>query len=217
METTETARGIYEDTVEGQELSAHELAAQLLEQVEDIRQVIAGDTEGVRDDILDVFEEPEIDMEEVAGQLEDTAKDVRDILGQSGITISELPDGVAGQAQLGGGSIDIDPNSIQSDGDELINKEVAKDIRDHEVEHTKQSASANADGIEVGNQQFDAREIREAAAISVQRNTSFLSAEYQRITASLPMNEGDRELVREGKFIELERRKNGVRQVSQVA
>ena len=73
----------------------------------------------------------------------------------------------------------------------------------------EQSAVADANAIQVGAQEFDGRKIREAASISVQKRVDFLSAEYQAITNALPMDDTDRQLVRAGKFKELERRKNG--------
>tara|TARA_Y100000310_G_scaffold253079_1_gene259867 strand:+ start:1290 stop:1832 length:543 start_codon:yes stop_codon:yes gene_type:complete len=142
-------------------------------------------------------------QQEIANQLTDASDHIRSSLGA--VTMSELPDGVAGQANLDSDEVWIDPSAIQSDdGNTLINIEKSKDIAAHEWEHTEQSAIADQDGIEVDGQKFDEREIREAAAISVQKHTDFLSAEYQRIAADLPMNQAQRNLVREGKFSELE-------------
>ncbi|MBT7337472.1 hypothetical protein HN801_02085 [Candidatus Peregrinibacteria bacterium] len=183
MTSLDTASALYEDIVEDNVQSSSSLASQL--------------------------EQNALDEEaEVAAHLDEAAKDIRSSIG-SAMTMKELPGGVAGQAQLGTDNVWIDSNSIRaSDGNSIIDTTVASDIADHEEEHTRQSAEANQEGVEINGQQFDAREVREAAAISVQKETDFLSAEYKKITAALPMNEADRALVREGDFAELERKKN---------
>jgi hypothetical protein len=183
MTSLDTASALYEDIVEDNVQSSSSLASQL--------------------------EQKALDEEaEVAAHLDEAAKDIRSSIG-SAMTMKELPGGVAGQAQLGTDNVWIDSNSIRaSDGNSIIDTTVASDIADHEEEHTRQSAEANQEGVEINGQQFDAREVREAAAISVQKETDFLSAEYKKITAALPMNEADRALVREGDFAELERKKN---------
>ena len=210
MTALDTARAIYEKTVEGQGLSVSELSNRLRERAEDIRMALGGRGDDVRGEISWIFENSQnVDMEAVGDCLEETARDIADILGQSNITISELPSGIAGQAQLDGGEIDIDPDSILSNGGRLIDRGITESIRDHEIEHTKQSSSADVSGIEIGGRKFSGREIREAAAISVQRETGFLSDEYKRIMTGLPMSACDRALVRQGEFRTLEKKKNG--------
>ncbi len=207
MESTEAARAIYEDTLDGGEHSVSQLANELHQRAEELRQEeIDGACDDVHGEVADVVEHG--DEREVAQRLDEAAGDIRSALGEHAPVMKELPGEVAGQAELDSSAMWVDPNSIQSDGDRVIDRQVAQDIGDHEAEHQQQSVEADADTIRVGTQEFDGREIREAAAISVQNRRDFLSAEYQAITNALPMDEADRRLVREGRFRELEQRKN---------
>ncbi|MBU0766811.1 hypothetical protein KKF55_03440 [Patescibacteria group bacterium] len=199
MESLEQARAIYSEVVDGQSTTAGEIARELQVCADEVRlgtaEVLESDASG--------------ESEEVARYLEQAGNDLRSVLTKGDPTIKELPSGVAGQAQLDSNMIEIDPHSIQSDSGRIIDKKVAENVRDHEIEHTKQSANADASGIEVNGNKFNERQIREAAAISVQTETSFLSSEYKQIMASFPMDAVDRVLVREGKFRDLEKKKNG--------
>jgi hypothetical protein len=219
MTSLDTASALYEDTVEGSEQSSAALASALEAQAKEVQQLTSAEqtsqlSDGVRDALQDALEDVPVEnigseVTEVADYLKTAASDIRSSMDAS-VTMKELPGGVAGQAQLGTENVWIDHNSIRArEGSRLIDTGIASDIAVHEEEHTKQSASADQAGIEVRGQQFDAREVREAAAISVQNETKFLSAEYQKITASLPMDVEDRVLVQKGNFSELERKKNG--------
>ena len=212
MTSLDTASALYEDVVDGNEQSSATLAADLEKKAREVREATTAEatseiSDDVRDELSDALEN--IAPEDVATYLDEAAKDIRSSIGNA-VTMTELDAGVAGQAQLGTDKVWIDSQSIRAtSGDSLIDTTVASDIADHEEEHTRQSADANQEGVTINGKEFDAREVREAAAISVQRETDFLSAEYKKITAALPMNEADRALVREGDFSELERKKNG--------
>lgn len=227
MTSIDTASALYEDIVDGNEQSSAALAADLEKRAREVREATSKDatseiSDEVRDELSNALEnvapeDIEDEVEDVAAHLDKAAKDIRSSIG-SAVTMKELDAGVAGQAQLGTDNVWIDSNSIRSDdGDSLIDKTIAADIADHEEEHTRQSATANQEGVTIDGKEFDAREVREAAAISVQRETEFLSAEYKKITAALPMNEADRALVREGDFEGLERKKNGGASISLAA
>ncbi len=209
MTTINTAQAIYEDTIEKSgEISAEDLERQLRERSEALRgEQHAEMSEETREDLEIVLTDGE-DPEDIANDLDEAADDIHSSLGGKNATMKELDPGVAGQAELGKDKMWINPKSIKSDDEKVIDKEIAEDVALHEEEHTKQSATADADGVEINGKAFDAREIREAAAISVQYRTDFLSAEYQQITKGLPMNAEDRELVRKGKFRELQAKKN---------
>lgn len=219
MTSLDAASALYEDVVDGNEQSSAALAADLEKKAREVREANSSETtteisDEVRDELSAALEDiapedTEGEVEEVAEHLDTAAKDIRSSIGAT-VTMKELDQGVAGQAQLGTDNVWIDSQSIRSqDGDSLIDTGVASDIAVHEEEHTKQTATADQEGITINGQEFDAREVREAAAISVQENIDFLSAEYQQITANLPMNAADRELVQKGEFKELERQKNG--------
>lgn len=210
MTSLETASALYEDTIDGTEQSSTALAAGLEKRAREVREMASEKattdiSAEVRDELSDALES---EVEKVAAHLDEAANDIRSSIGST-MTMTELENGVAGQAQLGIDKVWIDPDAIRAEsGDSLIDTVVAEDIADHEEEHTRQSAASNQESIEVNGQEFDAREVREAAAISVQRETEFLSDEYKKITAALPMDASDRALVREGDFSGLEQKKN---------
>ncbi|MDA0375773.1 MAG: hypothetical protein O3A80_00490 [bacterium] len=219
MTSLDTASALYEDTVKGSEQSSVALASALEKRAREVRDAASAEkasqtSDEVRNELNIALEGKSVDdaqseIKKTADHLDTAAKDIRSSM-DANVTMKELPGGVAGQAQLGTDNVWIDHDSIRArDGGRLIDTGIASDIAVHEEEHTKQSASADQEGIAINGQQFDAREVREAAAISVQNETKFLSAEYQKITASLPMDNEDRNLVRAGKFVELEQRKNG--------
>ncbi|MBT5236831.1 hypothetical protein HOL63_00490 [Candidatus Peregrinibacteria bacterium] len=211
MTSLDTASALYEDVVDGNEQSSAALAADLEKKAREVREATSAEatadiSDDVRDELTDALEN--IAPEDVATYLDEAAKDIRSSIGNA-VTMKELDAGVAGQAQLGTDKVWIDSQSIRAtSGDSIIDTTVAADIADHEEEHTRQSADANQEEVTINGKEFDAREVREAAAISVQRETDFLSAEYKQITAALPMSEADRSLVREGDFEGLERKKN---------
>jgi hypothetical protein len=219
MTSLDTASALYEDTVEGSEQSSAAIASELEKRAGEVRDAASAEkasqtSDEVRNELSIALEgksgnDAQSEIEETADHLDTAAKDIRSSI-DANVTMKELPGGVAGQAQLGTDNVWIDHDSIRArDGDRLIDTGIASDIAVHEEEHTKQSASADQVGIAVNGKQFDAREVREAAAISVQKETAFLSAEYQKITAALPMDAEDRILVQKGNFSELERKKNG--------
>jgi len=195
----ETARAIYEEETQDEQ-SARELASDLRRRAAELRaREIDAKHEEFAEDV----------RVEVSGVLAAAADDLDSSLGEYNPTMKQLEDGVAGQAKLDSSWMAIDPHVIGGDGAQLIDSTMAKDIARHEAEHQQQSATADAEGIVVGIRIFNAREIREAAAISVQQRQDFLSSEYRHITASLPMDSTDRKLVRGGKFQQLEAKKNG--------
>jgi len=219
MTTIDTASAFYEDVVDGNEQSSAALAQSLAQKAREVREANSTDiATDISDDVRNELEtalkdvahnDAETQVEEIAEYLDVAAKDIRSSIGNT-VIMKELDSGVAGQAQLGEGVVWIDSQSIRAqDGDSLIDTEDAHDIAIHEEEHTKQSVDANQEGVTINGKNFDAREVREAAAISVQKNINFLSAEYKKIAANLPMNADDRTMVREGDFSGLERKKNG--------
>jgi len=202
MSDFERARHIYEEVIEDQPKTAYVLAEQLRARAEEER----GKT---RVDMVHSLNNPEPPSAGVAKHLETAASDVEEVFSGYSAQLSDLPDGVAGQAPLGGSSFEVDPESIQNETGRLVNKQVAEAICVHEREHNRQSTQADQESISFNGNEFDERQIREAAAISLQEETGFLSDEYKQIMTELPMNSEDRNLVRLGRFAELEREMNG--------
>ncbi|MDD5025838.1 MAG: hypothetical protein PHH13_00510 [Candidatus Peribacteraceae bacterium] len=209
MTATETARAVYEEIAAADERSACELTQELIVVANDIRegtldhrQEIAGLLEGA----------PSKDMRTIATTLDQTAGDLRQVFGSASPTMKVLPGNTAGQAPLGGSVQDVmmDPLKMEAqEGVTIIDVDMAQDILAHEEEHTKQSATPDAQEIHVDSHTFDQRKVWEAGAISIQADTGFLSDEYQQIHADLPLDEQGRLLVREGRFKDLERKLNG--------
>ena len=132
----------------------------------------------------------------------------------SGSTVEAMEDGVAGKGQLDSDQRWIDPTKAKREapgGDVLIDVMQAGDTNEHEKEHNRQSRTADASSIQVGSQRLEEWEVREAGAISVQQQIDFLSGHYRWIHSVLPVNAAERELIRQGRFRELEARKNGGR------
>ena len=102
----------------------------------------------------------------------------------------------------------MDPTKLAEGQGKVVDEVMAQDIHDHEEEHNHQSAEADAEEIRIGADTWDAREVREIAAVSVQRRIDFLSTEYRGF-ARVKMNERHRTLVRQGRFRELESAMNG--------
>jgi hypothetical protein len=209
MASIDHARALYDDVVESStERSADQLARELRARAEEVRgEKIAG-TRGKVAEILGSAS-PE-DREDAAKKLEDAAKDIGTVFQGASPEFRKLEGDTAGEAQLESSVIRIDPTKIVSEDGEMIDRRKAEDILEHEKEHTQQSSVADATGITIGAQKFDARQIREAAAISVQDHIDFLSDEYRSIAQRLTMDAADRELVRKGRFKALEARKNHV-------
>lgn len=131
-----------------------------------------------------------------------------------GATIETMEDGIAGKGQLDSDKMWIDPLKAKREnpgGDVLIDVAQAEDTKNHELEHNRQSATADAEQITVPGATLEAWEVREAGSISVQKRVDFLCTRYKQIHALLPVNEAERELIRQGRFRELEARKNGRR------
>lgn len=206
MASLDHARALYDEVAEHTEGSVDVLKHALMERAKAVRE---GISEGTRTATADVLEHssPE-DLDATADALEQSAGDLEKTLGQHAPTLTKLGGDIAGEARLGANEIRIDPRKITGD-ETIIDVQMAEDVLAHEREHTRQSAVADAEGITIGMQQFDAREIREAAAISVQKDIRFLSDEYRSIAQRLTMDASDREFVRKGQFKALERRKSG--------
>lgn len=131
-----------------------------------------------------------------------------------GSTVETMEDGVAGKGQLDSDRRWIDPLKAKhsaAGGDVLIDVSKAVNTNRHEEEHNRQSLTADAASIRIGNQRLEEWEVREAGAISVQDRIDFLSGHYRWIHSVLPVNAAERDLIRRGEFRELERRKNGGR------
>ena len=191
MESLEEAQAIYEETAKSGECSVDTLAGKVEHQADDA-------------------------LEEVAHHLIKTAKDLRGALRKYNPTMKRLEDDTAGQAELNSSSMWIDPEKIiANNGADVIDSDLAEDIGRHEKEHQQQFAISDAHEIQIGSTTYDERKIREAAAISVMKSREELSDEYKAI-ASLTMDKEDRDLVRKGRFLDLERKKNG-NQVSNAA
>lgn len=212
METYPTARDYYEQATEDRELTAAELAQQLREQANQVR---AGETiddmrEDVSADVEVTLETPDEEvMDRIAKDMDETAQAVESTL-KSDTVVKELPQGVAGQAELGTDNVWVDPEAIMSGAEEqVIDETVARNVAVHEEEHTKQSQTADQATVTVGNRTFDATEVREAGAILEQDDKSFLSAEYQSIDKDFGADPEDQRLIRAGRFRELEAKKNG--------
>jgi len=193
MEATAAAQDIYDEETQGEQ-SVRDLAESLRRHGQEAVTEYSEIAADVRADVSHI--------------LNGAAADLDASLGAYNPTIKRLGNGIAGQARLQSSVMEIDPHAIAGDGSQLIAVERAADIARHEAEHQRQAAVADASGIVVHGEQFDAREIREAAAISVQWQRDFLSAEYRNIAAALPMDAGARDLVRQGRFRELEQKKN---------
>ncbi|MDD4627838.1 MAG: hypothetical protein PHE68_00390 [Candidatus Peribacteraceae bacterium] len=209
MASIDHARTLYDDVTESSvERSADELARELRERAKEIR---GAEIQKTRGEVAEVLEHasPE-EREDTARNLEEAAQDVGDVFKGSSSGLKKLEGNTAGEAQLDSSVIRVDPAKITFDGGKIVDKKKAGDILLHEQEHTKQSSVADAGEITIGSQKFDARKIREAAAISVQSRIDFLSDEYRSIAQNLTMDAADRELVRKGQFKALEARKNRV-------
>ncbi|MDO8468986.1 MAG: hypothetical protein Q7S29_04485 [Candidatus Peribacter sp.] len=213
MASREHAQALYDEVAEQHEGSVDALKARLIEQAAEVRQ---GLTDTTRSDVATALEHsvPE-ERAETADELEHAADDLGEAFHGSSLTLQKLDEDVAGEAQLGTDVIRIDPQKLAG-GDRIVDREKAQDILVHEQEHTQQSAQADAETITIDARTYDARAIREMAAISRQKRIDFLSDEYRGF-ARVTMDEQDRALVRAGKFRELEARKNGGVQVATAA
>ncbi len=212
MTSIDSARAIYEDTVSTTERGARELAQELKERAQELReQGVRSAQSEVRVTVAMLMQEvPPEEREEAADHLEQAGDDLQETLGDENPVMKKLPGDTGAQAELQSNKMWVDPTKLMKrDGDRIVDREIAQDERAHEHEHNLQSQEADAGEIAVGGRTLEAWEVREAAAISVQRRRDFLSTEYRSIIASLPMNDDDRLLVRAGKFRELEAKKNG--------
>lgn len=137
--------------------------------------------------------------------LRTTAGDVRRCLGEA--TIEEFDDNTMGQARRGQSGFTADLRKVKAEkteGPSLIDAAVADDLAEHELEHTKQKGPPDAPSIQVGVTRLDAWEVFELGAISVQKSTHFLDPTYKEIAATATISAGQRQLIRDGKFRELE-------------
>lgn len=213
MASLEHAQALYDEVAEQHDGSVDVLKARLIERAEEVCQ---GLTDSTRSEVETALEHsvPE-DREETADELERAADDLGEAFHGSSLTLKELDEDVAGEAQLGTDVIHIDPRKLTGT-DRLVDREKAQDILVHEQEHTRQSAQADAESVTIGAETYDARAIREMAAISRQKRIDFLSDEYRGF-ARVTMDEQDRALVRAGKFRDLEAKKNGGKPVTTAA
>lgn len=206
MTSHEHAQALYDEAAEQHDGSVDAFKNRLTERAQEMRQ---GITQATRSEVVDALEysSPE-ERDEAAHVLEHAAEDVAQVFRGSSLTLKKLDEDVAGEAQLGADVIRIDPRKL-SQGGAVIDVQMARDVLVHEQEHTRQSPVADADAVTIEGRTFDVSEVREAAAISVQQNINFLSAEYRSIAACLTMTADDRSLVRDGRFRELEAHKSG--------
>lgn len=216
MSTTEHARALYEDAAEatnGQTLET--LAAELERRARQIRgeQVAEGlreNAQEVRDDVAEVLAQTQPqEREEVADQLEETAETLRKVFGKAAPTVQKLPGDTAAEAKLASTEMHVDPLKIARGEREIVDEEIAEDIYYHELEHNHQSEQSDTEAITIGIATWKDDEVREIAAVSVQKRVDFLSATYRRF-ALVTMDEQDRALVRAGRFKALEAKKNGI-------
>src|SRR3989339_72716 len=204
MTSLEHAQALYDEVAERPEGTVDALKARLMERALEVRQ---GLTDTTRSEVAVALEQasPE-ERTETAAELQHAADDLDEAFRGSSLTLKKLDDDVAGEAQLGTNTIRIDPGKLTG-ADGIIDVEKAKEILVHEQEHTQQSAQADAETVTIGREAYDTRAVREMAAISCQKRIDFLSDEYRRF-AQVTMDEGDRALVRAGRFRELEAKKN---------
>ncbi|MDD5102864.1 MAG: hypothetical protein PHX93_00525 [Candidatus Peribacteraceae bacterium] len=205
MASHEHAQALYDEVADRHDGSVDAFKARLIERAREVRQGITKATRSEAADALE-YSSPE-ERDEAAHVLEHAAEDLNQAFRGSSLTLKKLDDDVAGEAQLGTDVIRIDPKKITG-GDGVVDSEKAKDILVHEQEHTRQSAQADAETVTISAETYDARAIREMAAISRQKRIDFLSDEYRGF-ARVTMDEQDRALVRAGQFHDLEIRKNG--------
>jgi hypothetical protein len=76
------------------------------------------------------------------------------------------------------------------------------------LEHTKQSGAPDVPSIRVGSTRLEAWKVFELGAISVQKSTAFLHQSYKDIAATATITADQRQLIRDGKFRELEQQLN---------
>jgi hypothetical protein len=196
----------------------------------------SGMRDEVRDEIADAMQNATPEQnQEAAAQLDEAAGDIRSTLGKHDPTMKDLPGNIAGQAQLQSSNMSVDTGAIQGSGKRIINKKVAADIGKHEARHQEQSATADATEVTLGKKEpevaepqnadakslpdteaevtagtttLDATELREFDAMEAQDDLGFVSGEYKAIhaKAAAVLSGSDRELIKAGKFKELERR-----------
>jgi len=214
MASHEHARALYDDVAERNEGTVDVFKARLIERAEEVRQ---GLTDATRSEVAIALQHssPE-EQEEVADELDRAAEDLDHVFRGSSLTLKNLDENVAGEAQLGADVIHIDPKKITG-GDRIVDREKAHDILVHEQEHTKQSAQADAEEITIHGEKFSAREIREKGAMLEQESIKYLSDEYRSIAARLFLTHEDQTLVRAGRFRELEAKKNAGTPVAMAA
>lgn len=221
MEATDHARHIYEDAADATDGQTLESLASTLEhrarlvrgeqEAQDVREA----SDEVRGEIAQALTDvPALQRERIADQLEETAETLKKVFGNANPKAQELPGDTAAEARLESDEMRVDPRKIPQGNGNVVDEQIAEGIRVHEEEHNKQKVHADAGEISVRGKTFDQREIREAAAIGVQKEESpqsieALSGEYRAIAASLVMEGRHRSLVRQGRFRELETVMNG--------
>jgi len=215
METTQHARALYEDAAEVTDGKAMGTLAEELEKRADqvrqgqIKEDLQQGTGEVRSEVADVLADtPPEEREAVADQLEDTAALLKKVFGNAAPTAKKLPGDTAAQARLQSTEMQVDPLKLAQGEGEVVDEVIATDLRNHELEHNHQSTEADAEEVTIGTDTWDAGEVREIAAVSVQRRIDFLSTKY-RGYAKVKMNDQHRSLVRQGRFRELEAAMNG--------
>jgi hypothetical protein len=141
--------------------------------------------------------------------LRTTAGDVRRCLGEA--TIEELDGNIMGQARRGESGFTADLRKVKTEkraAPSLLDADVAIDLKNHELEHTKQSGAPDVPSIRVGSTRLEAWKVFELGAISVQKSTAFLHQSYKDIAATATITADQRQLIRDGKFRELEQQLN---------
>ncbi len=206
MTSLELAQAFYRDVAQRQEGKVDSFRAELADQARRVRE---GMTDTVHSELAMALElaTPE-DRSVAADKIDHAADDLAHAFQGSSLTLKKLDGDRAGEAQLGADVIRIDPQKLTGD-EEIVDTARAADILAHEKEHTQQSETADTEKITLGSKTWDAREVREIAAVSVQKRIDFLSDEY-RAFATVTMDAHDRSLVRAGRFRQLEAEKNGL-------
>ncbi|OIO55749.1 hypothetical protein AUJ46_00440 [Candidatus Peregrinibacteria bacterium CG1_02_54_53] len=205
MTSLELAQAFYDDAAQRQEGKVDSFNAELARQSHRVREDLTG---SVRSELA-VALEYATPQERIAAAYEiDHARgELKQAFCGSSLTLKKLDDDVAGEAQLDADVICIDPCKITG-GDGIIDRHKAEDILAHEKEHTQQSFEADADSVTLGSETWQVDEVREIAAVSVQKRVDFLSERY-RTFSRVTMDAHDRSLVRAGRFRQLEAEKNG--------
>lgn len=214
MESFPHSRQLFEhtaDETEGQ--SSSTFAQRLRENARLVREGRQGEVRGEVSRIMAGLHQQQ--RQKVSADLEHAARDVQTVFKESSSPFLKLPDNNAAQAKLQSTEKRFDPRQLGSRDNALIDRNIAADVYEHELEHNRQSKRADAESVRIGNQTWTSEQLRERGAISVQKNIDFLSAEYRRIAQGLSMDSHGRDLIRQGRFRQFAAEQNG--QLAQAA